>query len=1006
MKTDKRKDILSFADDKYLLEAARIENTQVLSDAEKRELKIKRKNVFRFVSSVAACVVVAVGVAFLPKIITQPIDVSDVSQDNISGGGIEEDNSTSVSGDRITPWESGKISLVSLTFKPRESFSAFSLPTEFLSNTPYKTKKLNSSNSPFNTKGSPDPENLKVSIMADTKISSFIGSDLIKISVEDGEHKDCEGVYYNIREDKTECMSCEILSRIRKSDYYVEAYLRSIIEECLITEEMIYAAITDSVYEEYYTLLDVPSTREFLKTDETPTVEKLGLTEANFWRGESEINRELLLHKKPIVKIVEYGYDESRLTFTLSSPIGSCVWGAFVYDLDSNVLKKLDGETIGLPYCTNGYYTMTPEELITLDLSLATGITVSDDYGKIIATVPYFLIELELDQESGTLKPIYLAENVIVFNVNDGTYNALLGNSSGYNSSVSYPKDVAREINGVYYYPTTNNTWAFHLGNRKYELQGEFLKLERIGGEVYVIMDQDGYKLYRLGENEAVLSELPEDVMLYIVEGNERIDLRTLEKTKLFDGEANAVAKTADGRFIYLYFEGENKIVCIDAKYNTVGSLPLSEEFVEQSISAGNVTYMLFLNSDEDKLLLAYYKNGSLVFDREGYLSDRAHSIPLDPEGASREYLDENFERNLSAVFNHYYHKDRKITVKQDENLISLSKLLCAYKVDDYIKNNGSLAEEEIKALFADLGEMLAPYFEYSGNTASVNAALVKKLSGGQSAGDIATAFEYFLSRHIPSDMTVEFQTRTPLDEVTSFVTDGFVKLIYGYWNSPDNDELTLKLYNELNKDVDSAWIQGKEKIEPIVRKALEKLLTEENGYKVRSEAFTEAVQEMFPDVLEAALGISYPEYIRSGAYLDHFTSPDLFLLRTAEDGCVPQMSVKHTYDKEKLKAFLSALTFEAGEVEIIQKATLSTDWAVGLVPFSSYKYCGNDIISVGYGTDGKAYAVISGYYSLISKEQFDEFITLINESPKFVDWGVFESVREELFSPNPQPQS
>lgn len=997
MRTDKKRDFLPFADDKYLLEAARIENTEMLLGAEKRELKIKRKNVFRFVSSVAACVVVAVGVAFLPKIITQPFDVS---QDNISGGGIEEDNSTSVSGDRITPWESGKISLVSLTFKPRESFSAFSLPTEFLSNTPYKTKKLNSSNSPFNTKGSPDPENLKVSIMADTKISSFIGSDLIKISVEDGEHKDCEGVYYNIREDKTECMSCEILSRIRKSDYYVEAYLRSIIEECLITEEMIYAAVTDGVYEEYYTFLDVPSTREFLKTDETPTVEKLGLTEAQFWRSESETNRELLLHKKPIVKIVEYGYDKSRLTFTLSSPIGSCVWGAFVYDLDSNVLKKLDGETIGLPYCTNGYYTTTPEELITLDLSLATGITVSDDYTKIIATVPYFLNELELDQESGTLKPIYLAENVIVFNVNDGTYNALLGNSSGYNSSVSYPKDVAREINGVYYYPTTNNTWAFHLGNRKYELQGEFLKLERIGGEVYVIMGQDGYKLYRLGENEAVLSELPEDVMLYIVEGNERIDLRTLEKTKLFDGEANAVAKSADGRFIYLYFEGENEIVCIDAKYNTVGSLPLSEEFVEQSISAGNVTYMLFLNSDEDKLLLAYYKNGSLVFDREGYLSDRAHSIPLDPEGASREYLDENFERNLSSVFDHYCFEGKKITVRQDENLLSLAKLICASRVDDYIKNNGSWAEEEIKALFADLGEMLLPYFEYNGNTASVNAALVKKLSGGQSAGDIAVAFEYFLSRHLPSDMTVEFQTNDPIDEVTTFITNGFLKLIYGYWAEVEtaDREDEKRLFNRLNMDVDSEWMNARVKIEPIVKKELEELLTKENGYCVRSERLVEAVQKLFPDVIEAATGLSYPEYVRSCAYLDHFISPDFFSLRAAEDGCVPQMSVKHAYDKEKLKAFLNELTFEAGEVTIIQKATLSTEWDLGLVPFSYYKYCGNDIVSVGRDSEGKAYAVISGYYAPLSEKQYEEFVGLINGAPLFQRCKVYDEILNEVF--------
>lgn len=992
------RDLLSFADDRYILEAERIADADSLREAEKREKRKTRNIAFKYIATAAACFVVVLGLAFVPRLSFWHNE-SDVS------GETSKEESTSVSrgeiGDMVTPWESGQVSLVSVTFKPSESFASLSLPIEFLANTPYKTKKLNSSNSPFNTKGSPEPDNVKLSIMPNTKISSFIGSDLIKISVEDGEHKDCEGVYYNIREDKTECMSCEILSRIRKSDYYVEAYLRSIIEECLITEEMIYAAVTEGVYEEYYTFLDVPSTREFLKTDETPTVEKLGLTEAQFWRSESETNRELLLHKKPIVKIVEYGYDKSRLTFTLSSSVGSAAWGAFVYDLETDTLKKLDGETIGLPYCTNGYYTTTPEELITLDLSLATGITVSDDYTKIIATVPYFLNELELDQESGTLKPIYLAENVIVFNVNDGTYNALLGNSSGYNSSVSYPKDVAREINGVYYYPTTNNTWVFHLGNRKYELQGEFLKLERIGGEVYVIMGQDGYKLYRLGENEAVLSELPEDVMLYIVEGNERIDLRTLEKTKLFDGEANAVAKTTDGRFIYLYFEGENEIVCIDAKYNTVGSLPLSEEFVEQSISAGNVTYMLFLNSDEDKLLLAYYKNGALVFDREGYLSDRgAHSIPLDPEGASREYLDENFERNLSAVFDHYCFEGKKITVHKDENLLSLAKLICASRVDDYIKNNGSWAEEEIKALFADLGEMLLPYFEYSGNTASVSAALVKKLSGGQSAGDIAVAFEYYLSRHLPSDMTAEFQTNDPIDEVTTFITNGFLKLIYGYWAEVEtaDREDEKRLFNRLNMDVDSEWMNARVKIEPIVKKELEELLTKENGYCVRSERLVEAVQKLFPDVIEAATGSSYPEYVRSCAYLDHFISPDFFSLRAAEDGCIPQMSVKHAYDKEKLKAFLSELTFEAGEVAIIQKATLSTEWDLGLVPFSYYKYCGNDIVSVGRDSEGTAYAVISGYYAPLSEEQYEEFVGVINGAPLFQREKVYDEILNEVF--------
>lgn len=993
------RDLLSFADDRYILEAERVADADSLREAEKREKRKTRNIAFKYIATAAACFVVVLGLAFVPRLSFWHNE-SDVS------GETSKEESTSVSrgevGDMVTPWESGQVSLVSVTFKPSESFASLSLPIEFLANTPYKTKSLSTSFSPFSTSSSPEPDNVKLSIMPNTKISSFIGSDLVKLSEQVGEHKECNGVYYNIREDKTECMSCKILEKIRKSDYYVDAYLRSIIEECLIIEEMMYAAIADGEYQRFYLALDNDETREFLKTDEKLTVEKLGLEETPLGRPSDEAERDLMQHKRPIVKIVEYGYDESRLTFTISSSVGSGAWGAFVYDLETDTLKKLDGETIGLPYCTNGYLAQTPEELLTVDLSLATHITISDDYRKIIATVPYFVNELEYDSTSGSFKPIYLAENVIVFDVESGEYNALLGNESWYERERPYPIGEARELYGVYYYPTIRSTWMLHYGRHSYELGGELMKLERIGDDVYAVVKEAGkYSLLLLGGDEPIETELTDDAGLFVVDGNERVDLKTLEREALYEDEPKAVAKTTNGRFLYLYFEGESEITCIDAKYGTKGALPLSSEFIDQSMSVGSVNYILLLNSDEDKLLLAYYKNGALVFDREGYLSDRgAHSIPLDPEGASREYLDENFERNLSAVFDHYCFEGKKITVHKDENLLSLAKLICASRVDDYIKNNGSWAEEEIKALFADLGEMLLPYFEYSGNTASVSAALVKKLSGGQSAGDIAVAFEYYLSRHLPSDMTAEFQTNDPIDEVTTFITNGFLKLIYGYWAEVEtaDREDEKRLFNRLNMDVDSEWMNARVKIEPIVKKELEELLTKENGYCVRSERLVEAVQKLFPDVIEAATGISYPEYVRSCAYLDHFISPDFFSLRAAEDGCIPQMSVKHAYDKEKLKAFLSELTFEAGEVTIIQKATLSTEWDLGLVPFSYYKYCGNDIVSVGRDSEGKAYAVISGYYAPLSEEQYDEFVGRIDGAPLFQRCKVYDEILNEVF--------
>ena len=62
------RDLLSFADDRYILEAERIADADSLREAEKREKRKTRNIAFKYIATAAACFVVVLGLAFVPRL--------------------------------------------------------------------------------------------------------------------------------------------------------------------------------------------------------------------------------------------------------------------------------------------------------------------------------------------------------------------------------------------------------------------------------------------------------------------------------------------------------------------------------------------------------------------------------------------------------------------------------------------------------------------------------------------------------------------------------------------------------------------------------------------------------------------------------------------------------------------------------------------------------------------------------------------------------------------------
>ncbi|MBQ8323935.1 MAG: hypothetical protein IJX82_02150 [Clostridia bacterium] len=481
------------------------------------------------------------------------------------------------------PWVNGTLSLTSVTYKSGNSALRMTAAMKQLSGE------------------SGGSENVAVSLEAGAVISGCADGRFLAITPTEGAHMDCDGVYYDIEKDEEFCLACHIRDAIADDPYYIDVCIRTLVEEHLIVKDEILAGAVDYAY--LYNDLNNEDAHRLLADGGEVTYEGLGGS-ANGHRAE-EYGKRISNFVYPVVRIMEYGQNKDRCLFTIGSARTDAVWGVYVYQLDTGTVVKLDGETVGLEQPINGYLSMTPEDLVSVNITAATGIYVNPDYTRILVTVPYFLESWEYDYANAVLVPVYCGQNVLVFDVEKKSYKALLGNQMEALPSAPTPIEPAKQFEDLIYFPVDGGRYSFYAEDRHYLLDGELLRVSLGEDGVYLAAMKVGgeYALYALENGEAV----PSKEEYFVWEDNARVSVTDGSKECLREELPAASAVSADGGYVYLYFAGEDAITCLDVATKETGSITLPAEFLAQA--ENRTQFLLFLDATETKLVITYRQN-------------------------------------------------------------------------------------------------------------------------------------------------------------------------------------------------------------------------------------------------------------------------------------------------------------------------------------------------------------------------------------------------------------
>ncbi len=879
----------------------------------------------------------------------------------------------------LAPWENGSLRLTSVTYKNVARQNALQ---------------------PI-AKTSTTAENVSISMLADTKISGCVNAELLSITPTEGKHVGCDGVFYDIRKDSVFCLACHIKDKIADNPYYIDICIRLLIEEHLITLEEILAGIID--YKSVYLSLDNETAKECFANGNTPTCESLAF---DYAFGKTAMYDALMEgYQYPIIRVIEYGENEDRCLFTIGSPVSDVTWGAYVFELDTGKVIKLDGETVGFCEPINGYMGGTPDEFLAVNLSIATGVSVTEDYSKILVTLPYFVQWYDTD-ENGRLVPVYTGQNVIVFDVDGGTYEGLLGNNSGQDTSLlDLPTQHAKSYGELVYFPTDDNAWCLFADGHSYKLQGELLRLtERDGGGYTAVMKKgNSYEAYALEGEQATLLE---NEAIRVLDGNKRVLLSDGSAEILWENEPAAMVMSADGRFLYLYFEGDGFVTCFDIDSGKKGELALSGDFVSQAGAVARAEYLLFLNASENRLLIAYCKNGALIFDSQAFLENE----DLEPAFQTAQ-IDDVFERNFKKALPYFYNGETNVTFADPKTVVEAATVLGFDALYQYATQG---VEHDMSPLIIEIASRVADVADYTGNKAEISGRTLNGLLAGMTFDVFDEAyrelFGHFETIHYTDNPLSSYWPDDSICVLAEDIANGVLTYVYGYVSLPEGDlaylkehqpkeyEIYTELYRRLNNGLDVDNMKALQKkladyLVPVMTDAgIDPKHPTYTGY-----AMNKLLEEHLAELVSIALnGKDYGEFIRSCGFV-HPYGDAYYSGRTDKRFDSMLLCDKTKVNTDALRVWMDDVEFVEGAVDITREAGIYAEWELGLFYVSYYMYPGTEIIAVGYGADGKTYAVISGYYAEISKEQFDSFDTLCGEGEPFDHSAGVEELLNQL---------
>ena len=976
----------------------KVRKCDIIETGKKEELrKMKRKSI--------CSIAVAFGVLIV-LIAASAIIVPHLKSRSANNGDSSAPDQTRTDPDTVSelpPWVTGQIRLTSLVYGKKNS------ELQYSSGKSSETANLSSRQNIVRTSDQNRASNtLTLSIAQNTKISAFSGSDLIRVRLSKGEHAGCDSVWYNVRTDSTVCLSCLIRDAISETPEYIDACIRLAIESGMIPPEAVYAGDCTYEYSTYYRLMNNEGAYSVFSSGKHPKLSSVGLS-GNDIPGD-RASETLKNYVYPSVCVLEYGEDPGKCLFILTNSDKTLSYGSFIFDFESRTAVKLGKQYAGDPRCYSGAYGDIDGR--EANLALASEILIRNDYTRIIAMVPFFLGASSFEPRTGKIAPGYSASTVMVYVAGD-TYSSIIGNNLRDVSAI-LPVGGLRESNGTIAYLTSGGETAFSVnGSPVFCVAGKLLVLaEGSDGRPAALMETDGKTTGYVLTEEAAEQIGSEDILSvfkplerYRLEGSVITDLVTKKEKRIADSDPLAYVSSHDGRYAYLYF-GKGYIRCCDILTGDVGAIPVSEEFESQIHGTNGITLCLFLNSRGDELLLAYYKEGQLTFDVQGYLE----AIPQIREthrfyGMYSSDSVRIFNHNIETVLDYYKLDGKPVKITEISNFKSICRFLSVGIYEkkltpkmtqgNYNEIGAMMSSPEV---LAEIAEAVIPYMDYTESEAYVTAAALRDAMNGITADAFNEKYDDLIM-HFDGDYQIINGDGTPelwLHNLSRFIANDLTRLFTGYFASDclDRDVILRQIeYSEEairngrpggNEDL-KAWLEELDIFDAFCEE-FNKGIDKEESEKLRVR-LTEIIMPLLPDPLETdhsghynqiyerqlsnvysqiwdtilseAPFISYPEFLSDGSFLDIRFSADFFLGRTSWLGSV-ELDAARIIDKEKLKTLLSDLKFEKTGTEIVKEAEIGAGSII--------------LLSAGRDNSGRAFIISFDYSAQISDEQLDAF--------------------------------
>lgn len=934
---------------------------KMLSDIEKTpakqysftppEKEKKPKRALKLTAATAAVLAAAIltGFAIAPLFKAHPVETT-------TGDGSREPGESTYDEPEKMPWDDGGMILTSVTYKSE-----------------YAYERLSSSVA----------ENIELSLLADAKISGCINCELLKITSAPG-HEGCADVYYNVKTDETLCLTCLLTSAVKATAYYADACVRSLIEDCFITKTVWWAGDVDGEYARYYNDFYSADKLALILSGAELTEENLGLR--LYEDDAAQVRENLAKHKNPTVKVWEYGENENFCLFSIISPATGVCYSTFIYNLSDNTAEKLDGDSVGISHSLSGYATANTDYVPLINFSEALGIEVNSDYTKIAVTVPYFCKEIILDGDF-TVHPIYSGYNVFILTA--GGAAASIGET--------YQPTRTAKLYGTH---TVYDTFSGFCVDGTVEFSGEFYKiLSTSEGDCAVLRSDGEFHIRRISDGaeltEAVKDGTTTADCAFVLDGMTRVSLDGGKNLTVSEKTAAASVTTRDGRYLYVYFAGDAFVTCVDLYGDMqIGTLPISEKFLLQS-AAADAEYLLFMNYAENRLLLAYYKEGELYFDFEAFAAE------VDTRYLTAENFSGDFSDGVSAMlpyfmlgetsgeFSYSSGKNAHTIAQYAASQTIYSALEAAYLTGLFPDGSVELTEE----IYSAAAAAIIKAANYKDGKIIISSDALAEAVGGMSAESIAQAFENLKKPFVPFKVEVDYPGGTLIDELSESVADSLLLFVHGYTTHDEPyDDVWAEYYAILNEGFDDTELLALR--ESYARQAREML----EGYELKSEytcgyALTNAYLEVFYALTEKTAGQKIDTIVSSGGYLN--VKYGSFLLGKTGGTA---LGIGMNIDKTRLDAFTSALTFTKGEINGMPRFGVylkmcRLNVADVLEPEIPLIYCCEN--------GGERYAVINGYYAALTDEQYREFQSICAGTSLYGETDSASELLDSLLSGN-----